>query len=143
MQKGFDYIGVGVTFTCHDGQGNVLFARRGAGARDENGKWELPGGTLEWGEMAEVGVLRELKEEFCVEPKEWKFIGYHNLMRNMNGRDSHWLVLDFLMHVDPEKVKIGEPDKCDAIAWRHPDDMPQPIHPGVLLMIDNVRKHLP
>jgi len=142
MQKGFDYIGIGITFTCHDGNGKVLFAKRGGGARDQQGVWEIPGGGLKFGETPEVGMLRELKEEFCVEPSEYKFAGFHDIVREHEGKESHWVLLDFVALVDPSQVQIGEPDKCDAIAWHSLVDMPQPIHPGVLKMLEHIKKHI-
>ena len=31
--------------------------------KEDNGKWELPGGGLDWGESPQEGVVREIKEE--------------------------------------------------------------------------------
>jgi len=31
--------------------------------KEDNGKWELPGGGLDWGESPQEGVAREIKEE--------------------------------------------------------------------------------
>ncbi len=142
MQKGIDYIGVGVTFTCHDGKGKVLFARRGAGARDEYGVWEIPGGGLKHAESAEEGMLRELKEEFCVAPLEYFCAGYHDLFRTIDGKTSHWVLVDFICRVNPEEVCIGEPLKCDAIAWHTLNDLPEPTHPGVLRMLPHIKEKL-
>jgi 8-oxo-dGTP diphosphatase len=142
MQKGFDYIGVGVTFTCHDGQGRVLFAKRGKGARDEQGVWEIPGGGLHHNESAEAGMLRELKEEFCVTPLEYFCAGYHDLFRTIDGKDSHWVLIDFICRVHPEEVRIGEPEKCEAIAWHTLDNLPSPIPPGVLEMLAHIKDKL-
>jgi len=32
-------------------------------AQEDNGKWELPGGGLDWGELPQEGITREIKEE--------------------------------------------------------------------------------
>lgn len=32
-------------------------------AQDDTGKWDLPGGGLDWGESATEGITREVKEE--------------------------------------------------------------------------------
>jgi ADP-ribose pyrophosphatase YjhB (NUDIX family) len=31
--------------------------------QEDNGKWELPGGGLDWGEKPHEGIIREIKEE--------------------------------------------------------------------------------
>jgi ADP-ribose pyrophosphatase YjhB (NUDIX family) len=36
-------------------------------AQEDNGKWELPGGGLDWGENFEEGITREVKEEMGLE----------------------------------------------------------------------------
>lgn len=49
-----------------DAGGRILLARRTEG-RDLAGAWEFPGGKLEAGESAAVGLVRELREELGIE----------------------------------------------------------------------------
>jgi ADP-ribose pyrophosphatase YjhB (NUDIX family) len=112
------------------------------GARDEHGVWEIPGGGLRFDESAEAGMLRELKEEFCVTPLEYFCAGYHDLFRTIDDVQSHWILVDFICRVNPDEIRIGEPDKCDAVAWHTLDTLPSPIHPGVLRMLDHIKSKL-
>ena len=62
MRKGIDYIGVGVVFFCHDGNGNFLMSKRSKNTRDEHGRWDPGGGSIELGEPVEGALEREIKE---------------------------------------------------------------------------------
>lgn len=141
MQKGIDFIGVTVSFFCHDGQGNYLFQKRGAAARDENGKWDCGGGGLEFGEKVENCLKKEVKEEYCADIIRSEFLGYHEVFRTIKIQNpspqggplpfekgdlkpSHWIALHFKVLVDPKQVKNGEPHKFDEIGWFRIDNLP-------------------
>ncbi len=143
MKKGVDYIGVAVCFVCHDGAGQFLFAKRGLGARDEQGKWEVAAGGVEVGETIEQALRRELKEELCVdEPKRIEYLGYEEFIRTAEGAQKHWISFTFLVDVDPNMVAIGEPGVCDELKWCPIDEPPQPQHPATVDTIRLVRKYL-
>ena len=137
-------IGIGVVFACHDGAGNFLFAKRGKGARDGHGLWEIPAGELEYGETLRDGLIREVKEEFCATPREVEFIGHKEIFKKDDREEvmHHWIAFEFLVELDPSDVRIGEPDKCDAIEWHPLDKAPGPLHRGSPETIENVRKYL-
>lgn len=130
MKKGIDYIGVAVCFVCHDGNGKFLFARRGPKARDEQGKWEVPAGGIEHGETIEEALVRELKEELCVEARKIEYIGMEQFIRTFDDVKRHWITFTYLVEVDPSEVAIGEPEMCDAIVWAPIDEPPSPAHPA-------------
>ena len=67
MQKGFDYVGAGVVFFCHDGKGNVLLGKRGENCRDEHGKWDIGGGGIEFGDTAINTMRKEIAEEYSTD----------------------------------------------------------------------------
>jgi ADP-ribose pyrophosphatase YjhB (NUDIX family) len=143
FKKGVDYIGVGVVFACHDGKGKFLFAKRGKGARDGHGLWELPAGGLDYGETVEEGMLRELKEELGVEPITVEYMGYRDLIAREEDRVvKHWIAFDFLVEVDPAKIQIMEPESCETVEWRTLDDIPGELHHGVDGTIANIQKYL-
>ena len=63
-----------VTAAVIEKDGAVLIARRKKTDRF-GGVWEFPGGKLEPGEIPEVGLRRELKEELGLETSVGRFLG--------------------------------------------------------------------
>ena len=63
MNKGIDFIGVGVGALIFNNEGRIFLAKRGPEARNESGKWDFPGGSVEFGEKVEEALKREIKEE--------------------------------------------------------------------------------
>jgi len=48
--KGVDYIGVGIGAVLINKEGKIFLSKRGKKARNERGKWEMPGGGLKFDE---------------------------------------------------------------------------------------------
>lgn len=142
MQKGIDYIGITVSYMCHDGNGNFVMSKRGQNCRDERGTWDFGGGGIDFGDTAEQTLLKELKEEYCVDPINYEFLGYYDLFREHEGKKTHWLALNFLVLVDPSQVQNGEPHKFDEVRWVRLDNLPQPLHPAMNLFIDKYKDKL-
>ena len=63
MKKGTDYIGVGVGAAIFNEEGKLFITLRGEKAKNERGKWEIPGGGVEFGEKLEQALKREMMEE--------------------------------------------------------------------------------
>jgi 8-oxo-dGTP diphosphatase len=92
--------------------GRLLAARRSAPPALA-GRWELPGGKLEPGEVPEEGLVRELREELGVEveplmriPGEWP------------------LTPGYVLHVWTARLVGGEPRPLqdhDEVRWLTPD----------------------
>ena len=64
MKKGVDYIGVGVGAVIFSPDGKIFLAKRGKEAGNESGKWEFPGGGVEFNETLEHALMREVTEEY-------------------------------------------------------------------------------
>ncbi len=143
MQKGIDYIGVGVVFFCHDGKGNVILSRRGKNARDEHGMWDIGGGGIEFGDSAMDTLKKEIKEEYGTDVLEYEFLGYRDDMhREHNGKKIHWLALDFKVLVNPAKVKNCEPHKLDEVKWFTLDTLPVPLHSQMPVFLEKYKGRL-
>lgn len=142
IKKGVDYVGVTVSYVCHDGKGNYLMNKRGQNCRDEHGAWDFGGGGLEMGERIEECLVKEIKEEFGVDPIDYKFLGYLDIFRNLSGVDTHWLALEFLVLVDSSKVINGEPHKFDEIGWFKLDNLPSPLHSVAPIILEKFKDKL-
>ncbi len=128
MKKGFDCIGITVSFLCHDGEGNVLLNKRSVHCRDEHGHWDCGGGSVEFGQTIERTLRKEIKEEYNADVQSFEFLGYRDVFRVQEGQDTHWLSLDFLVKVDRAQVKNNEPHKFDELEWFKWGELPTPMH---------------
>ncbi len=128
MQKGLDCIGICVTYFCHDGEGNLVMSLRGENCRDENGRWDIGGGGVDFGDTVEATMIREIKEEYCTDVLEFEFLGFRDVHREQKGKPTHWISLDYKVLIDKTKVANGEPHKFDAVAWFTLETLPTPLH---------------
>lgn len=142
MTKGIDYIGICVNYICHDGNGRIVLNKRGKNSRDEVGRWDCGGGGLDFGSTAEETLRKEIKEEYGADVISSEFLGYRDVFRELGGKKTHWLAIDFLVVVDPEQVRNEEPHKFDAVEWATLDALPTPLHFGFSQMIQNYSKKL-
>ena len=127
--KGKSFVGIGTVFLCHDGKGKFLMSKRSHNCRDEKGKWEVPGGGLKWGVTIKDNLRREVKEELDADIIESRFLGAREVFRkDENNQQTHWIMIDYLILVDPRQVKLNEPDKADEIGWFTLSNQPQPLH---------------
>jgi len=129
MEKGINYIAVGVVFFCHDGKGNVLLNKRSKKSRDEYETWDLGGGSIEVGERIMTALKREVKEEYCADIINSESLGFRDVHRiDEQGSKTHWIALDFKVLIDRKKVKNGVPDKHSEIKWFKFNNLPKPLH---------------
>jgi ADP-ribose pyrophosphatase YjhB (NUDIX family) len=141
--KGISFVGVTTCFICYDAQGRIFMAKRSDMARDEQGRWDIGGGGLDWGLTAEANVVKEIQEEYSATPSKVDFLGYRDVFRTLpDGTSTHWLALDFAALVNPEDVAINEPDKFDDSGWFTLSTLPSPLHSQILNTFDANEAHL-
>ena len=110
--------GAGVLLTHGD---RALFLKRSPKARDHQGEWCCPGGSMENGETAEQAARRETIEETGVSGL---------LSGDLNRIDEGSGFVTFRANVDEELEPLLN-DEHDEFQWAPMSDPPQPLHPGV------------
>ncbi len=141
LKRGVDYIGVTINFLVHDGKGNILLQKRSQNCRDEQGRWDIGGGALEFGERLLDAVKREIKEELLTDPLSVEFLKSYEALRDNNGTPTHWMAFMFAVLVNPKTIKIGEPHKIDEIGWFNSKNLPDPLHSMFPHALEAAQKH--
>lgn len=117
--------------------------KRSNQCRDDWGVWDTGGGRLEWGEDLYSAVLREVKEEYCVDGIIQEQLPPYCIFRESpQGEKTHWLGISHIVLVDRSKVMIGEPHKMEELSWFSLDQLPNPLHRGIKLVLDRYGDHL-
>ena len=141
-QRGVDHISVTCVFFCHDGNGRILLHKRSAACRDEHDRWDCGGGSMEFGESFEETVRREVKEEYCAEVLENIHITTTSVVREHEGKKTHWVATIHAVKVNPDEVAIGEPEKMEEIGWFSPEELPEPLHSMFRTHFAYVKKYI-
>ena len=125
MQRGIDYIGVGVGAIIVDEGGRLFLARRGPAAKNERGLWEFPGGSVEFGETLAQALAREMREEYGIEIDVGPLLDVVDHILPEEGQ--HWVSPTFICTIYAGEPRIREPAKCAEIGWFDLDSIPDDL----------------
>lgn len=115
LKVGHDVIGIGAGALLLNDHNEVLLSLRGPLAKNERGKWEIPGGQIEFGETMEEGLKREVKEELGIEIEIVKMLEVYNHI--LPDEHQHWVSPTFICRIVEGEPTIMEPGKSDRVAW--------------------------
>ncbi|MEK9143881.1 MAG: NUDIX domain-containing protein [Patescibacteria group bacterium] len=115
MHRGIDYIGVGVGAAIFNSEGKLFLTLRGKKAKNERGAWEIPGGSVEFGETLEDAIIREIKEEHKIDIKVIELLDVCSHI--IPDEHQHWVSPTYMCKITRGEPTIVEPEKCDAIGW--------------------------
>lgn len=115
MKQGIDYVGVGVGAIIINEQGQLLLLKRGPLAKNERGKWEIPGGGVEFGETLQSALEREMREEIGVEITVHRL--FHIYDHILPEENQHWVSPTYLCTIKSGIPQIKEPGKTDDLGW--------------------------
>ncbi|HEX7159358.1 MAG TPA: NUDIX domain-containing protein [Edaphobacter sp.] len=106
---------VGVAAVVVQGD-EVLLVRRGR--EPLRGRWSLPGGLLELGEITAEGVAREVLEETGIRVRPVEIVTtIDRILRDDDGRVRyHYVLVEWLCFVDDERALVCG-DDADEAAW--------------------------
>ena len=92
-------------------QDSVLLVKRGK--EPAYGKWSIPGGAVHLGETLENAIIREVREETCLEVRPIQLAKVvDRISRDEEGSIRyHFVIVDFLC-----EVLNGEPKPCSDAA---------------------------
>ena len=111
---------MGVGAVIVDGE-RVLLVKRAH--EPLKGQWSLPGGAVEVGESLEAGLVREVREETCLDVAVGPVVEVlDRISRDANGRvEYHFVIVDYLCRVAGGTATCGS--DAEDIEWARRDDL--------------------
>ena len=103
-------IGVVIVRDCH-----IALIKRGN--EPSRGKWTIPGGLVELGESVENAVIREAKEETCLDVENPELIDVvGNVDLDEKGKVKyHYVIIDYLVHVKSGNIEAAS--DAEELRW--------------------------
>lgn len=122
MKIGIDYIGVSAGAVIVNSDGKYFLAKRAEGARDDIGKWEFPGGTVNFCETREDAAYRNMKEKHNIDIQIQSILGVYDVTDEVDK--DHWVSTTYLCTLAPGSVpEITNSEKCSEIGWFSPNEL--------------------
>ncbi len=105
-------VGIGAVIVCN---GKIVLAKRGN--EPSKGKWSIPGGLVEVGESLEEAVIREVKEETCLDVENPALLDVvDNVDLDTAGKIKyHYVIVDYLVYVKHGEIQAAS-DAAD-LRW--------------------------
>jgi 8-oxo-dGTP pyrophosphatase MutT (NUDIX family) len=101
----------------------LLVRRHDPALAGAHGKWELPGGKLDFGEAPAAAVAREVLEETGYAIAEPTLLPYvYSMVWEYPDRRQHVILLVFDCPAGPRLREPTDP-KVAEIAWRRPEEI--------------------
>lgn len=87
-------------------------------------------------------MKKEISEEYCTSVLEHEFLGFREVHRTRDGKQTHWIAFDFKVLVDRSTVRNGEPHKLDEIGWFTFENLPTPFHSQFSFFLEKYKDRL-
>ncbi len=105
-------VGIGAVIV---NQGEIALIKRGN--EPSKGKWTIPGGLVELGESLEAAVVRESKEETCLDVEDPRLIDVvDNVDLDEKGKIKyHYVIIDYLVRIKAGIIKAAS--DAEELRW--------------------------
>ena len=122
MEKKTIFVFKGILF---DKENRILIDNRKEEILDEaNGKWEVPGGKIEFGETPEEAVKRELLEETGYKVNVKEIIPYSNVsMWDYSDYKQHTVIFFYICELEDEIHVEIQDDRINTYKWIVKDEI--------------------
>lgn len=110
-------IGVSQKAIIFNREGKILVLRRSGTALSNPGKWDFPGGDLEFGEDAIGGIIREIREETGLEVKN---LNLFDVESHINKEGDFWVTIAYIAKAVSDKVILSY--EHDEFKWLTAED---------------------
>lgn len=107
--------------------------------RNKCGRWEFPGGAVEFGERLADALRREIHEEYGIEIAVGELLDVADHILPAEGQ--HWVSPSYLCRIVSGTPSIREPGKCSAIGWCALDEIPAALTEVTRVNLDSYLKH--
>ena len=96
-------------------EGEIALIKRGN--EPSKGKWTIPGGLVDLGEGLETAVIRETKEEVCLDVENPQLIDVvDNIDLDKQGKVKyHYIIIDYLVHVKSGNIQAAS--DAEELRW--------------------------
>jgi 8-oxo-dGTP diphosphatase len=96
-------------------EGEIALIKRGN--EPSKGKWTIPGGLVELGENLEAAIIRETKEEVCLDVENPQLIDVvDNIDLDEHGKVKyHYIIIDYLVHVKSGNIQAAS--DAEELRW--------------------------
>jgi len=110
-------IGVSQKAIIFNRKGEILTIRRSETAPSNPGKWDFPGGDLDFGEDAMEGIIREIKEETGLDVGDLRPFDVES---HINKEGDFWVTIAYIAKAVSDKVILSY--EHDEFKWLTAED---------------------
>ncbi len=110
--------------------------------RTDSGRWGIPGGAIELGEVIEEAAKRETREETNLEIVKMSLFGVFSgpelYYKYPNGDEVYNVSIVYLTHEWRGEIQLN--DEHSEWKWFAPDNLPEDVSPPIRTILDQFQR---